>query len=80
MFCGQGCRQRDYEARRRAAELGLAEHELVVTRAELDALRDQLYVVACAADDVDAAETPADARRAVAYLLETVHATSLREA
>ena len=31
-YCKTSCRQRDYEARRRAAELGLSEGELVVTR------------------------------------------------
>jgi hypothetical protein len=40
-------------ARQRARELHLAEGELVVARRELDALRDDLYVLACAVDDVD---------------------------
>jgi ParB-like chromosome segregation protein Spo0J len=52
VFCKASCKQRDYEARRRAAELGLGEHELVVTRAELDSLRDRLYVLACVLEDV----------------------------
>ena len=44
-YCRRACRQRDYEARQRARELGLSEGELVMTRAELDGLRDQLYVL-----------------------------------
>lgn len=52
-FCRRACRQRDYEARRRAAELGLGEHELVVARAELDRLYDELYVLEATLDDVD---------------------------
>ncbi len=31
----------------------LSENELVVTRSELDALHDELYVLACAVDDVE---------------------------
>lgn len=53
MFCRQSCRQREYEARLRASELGLGEHELVVTRAELESLRDRLFVLACAVEDVE---------------------------
>ena len=53
LYCKPSCKQRDYEARRRATELGLGEHELVVTREELEATRDRLYVLACVLDDVD---------------------------
>ena len=45
LYCKRSCRQRDYEARRRALELGLGEHELVVTRAELESIRDRLYML-----------------------------------
>ena len=73
-FCSQPCRQRDYEARRRAEELGVGEHELVVARATLDALQDDLYVLACAVEDVrrDLADdpTPDDVRSALAWLLD----------
>ena len=44
-FCRRSCRQRDYEARRRAAEVGLSEHELVLTRQAMEELRDRLYVL-----------------------------------
>jgi hypothetical protein len=40
-------------ARHRAAELELGENELVVARSELDALHDELYVLACAVEDVE---------------------------
>ncbi len=40
-------------ARHRAAELELSENELVVARSELDGLHDELYVLACAVDDVE---------------------------
>lgn len=52
-FCRQSCRQRDYEARSRAAELGLNEGELVVTREELESLRDRLFVLERALGDVE---------------------------
>jgi hypothetical protein len=73
-YCRQSCRQRAHEARRRAAELGLAEHELVVARAELDALYDQLYVLECAVEDVDrdlrASATKRDYEEALGWILE----------
>ena len=73
LYCRRSCRQRDYEARRRAAELGLGETELVVTRRELDELRDALYVLEAAVEDVDRdlAEggSPDDLRDAVDWLL-----------
>lgn len=50
-FCTQACRQRDYISRLRARDAGLAETELVITRAELDELRDKLYVLECAVED-----------------------------
>ena len=74
MFCRQACRQREFEARQRAAEAGLAENELVIARAELDELHDQLYVLECAVDDVerDIAGNPTkqDLVDAVAWLLK----------
>ena len=52
-FCSQRCRQWDWVARQRARELELADGELVVARAELDALRDAVYVLTCAVEDTD---------------------------
>ena len=52
-FCKRSCRQRDYESRQRAGELGLGEHELIVTRQELNELRDRLYVLAETLKDVE---------------------------
>lgn len=40
-------------SRQRAADLQLSEHELVIARDELDALHDDLYVLACAVDDAE---------------------------
>lgn len=77
-FCRRSCRQRDYEARRRAGELGLTENELVMTRLELEQLRDALYVLEAAVEDVErdlAAAEDDDAgelRHAVDWLLQAV--------
>jgi hypothetical protein len=57
-------------ARQRAQELALADGELVVVRAELDALHDDLYVLACAVDDVDRDLGQLGARPSVAELRE----------
>ena len=73
-YCGGSCRQQEYLRRQRAAEAGLAEHELVVTRAELDALHDKLYVLEAAVEDVtadlDGDPSLRDYREAVAWLLD----------
>ena len=52
-FCSQRCRQWDWVSRQRAHELELSEGELVIARSELDALHDDLYVLACAVDDAE---------------------------
>ena len=52
-FCSQRCRQWDWVARQRAADLELTENELVAARDELDALHDDLYVLACAVNDAE---------------------------
>lgn len=73
-FCGGSCRQQDYLRRQRAADAGLAEHELVVTRSELDDLHDRLYVLEAAVEDVDrdlaGASTVRDYQEALAWLLD----------
>jgi hypothetical protein len=74
-FCRRSCRQRDYEARRRAAERGLDEDELIVTRAELNELRDRLYVLGETVKDVEADLTDDEAddeRRLLNVLLYAV--------
>jgi hypothetical protein len=72
-FCRRSCRQRDYEARQRAREVGLSEHELVLTRQAMDELRDRLYVLECAVEDVErdltGAPTRAEYQEAVDWLL-----------
>jgi hypothetical protein len=74
LYCRPSHRQRDYEARLRARELGLPESELVVARGAIDQLHDQIYILECAIEDVDrdlAEDQSIDAmRRAVAWLLE----------
>jgi hypothetical protein len=71
LYCRRSCRQRDYEARRRAAEVGLGEHELIVTRQELHELRDRLYLLARTVDDVeqDLTDDPADDERRLLKVL-----------
>lgn len=60
-------------ARQRSGELGISETELIVTRAALDDLRDRLYVLEAAVEDVDrdleAATSEQDVRDALEWLL-----------
>jgi hypothetical protein len=75
-FCSQACRQWDWVTRQRSKELNLSEQELVITRTELDDLRDRIYVLACAIEDVqddvrpDVDPTTRDYRSALEWILE----------
>ena len=75
-FCSQSCRQWDWVARQRASELALNENELVMTRGELNAIRDQIFVLKCAIADVERDLDPGidpttrDYRAALKWLLE----------
>jgi hypothetical protein len=51
-YCSQACRQWHWVGSQRAAELRLRDDELIMARAELDALHDELYVLARAVDDI----------------------------
>jgi hypothetical protein len=70
-YCKRSCRQRDYESRHRSQELGLGEHELVVTRQELHEVRDRLYELAETVKDVerDLTDDPADDERRLLNVL-----------
>ena len=85
-FCSQRCRQWDWVARQRARELELSDGELVIAKATLDELHDELYVLACAVDDVErdlaagaASPTAADLRQALDWLLEAARPLRERE-
>ena len=85
MFCSGRCRQWDWVARHRAAELELSENELVVARSELDALHDELYVLACAVEDVERdleggrAPSKGELADALAWLLDAARPLRDRE-
>lgn len=72
-------------ARQRAAELDLSENELVVARSELDALHDELYVLACAVEDVErdldatGRRTTTELRDALTWLLDAARPLRDRE-
>lgn len=83
-FCSQRCRQWDWVARQRARELELSDDELVLARTQLDELHDDLYVLACAVDDVErdlraTTVTKTDLRDAVNWLLEAARPLRDRE-
>lgn len=53
-FCKRSHRQRLYEAERAATKLGLGGDDVLVSKRELDALRDRIYVLEAAVEDVRA--------------------------
>lgn len=84
-YCQQRCRQWDWVSRQRAGELSLGDDELIVERSELDALRDDLYVLACAVEDVRAdlsaagKRTAQELHTALDWLLEAAEPLRARE-
>lgn len=70
-FCSQRCRQWDWVARQRASELALSENELVVTRDELDNVKDRIFVLHCAV--VDARADLQAGKHTKDSLLEIIH-------
>lgn len=60
-------------ARQRRSEVGLSESELIVARTALEALRDRIYVLEAAIEDVERdladAEDEHDVRSALDWLL-----------
>jgi len=86
VFCSQSCRQWDWVGRQRARELQLNEDELIITKAELDQLHDELFVLACAVDDVDrdlasAGKAPgmSEVKEMLSWLLEAARPIRDRE-
>lgn len=73
-YCRRSCRQRDFEARKRARDLGLAESDLIVARRAMEGLDDLLFVLGCAITDVDGDvaldSSPEQLRRSLDWLLE----------
>lgn len=82
-FCSQRCRQWDWVSRQRAADLALGVNEIVVRRDELDRLHDDLYMLACAVEDVerDIGTKPSnrELRDAVDWLLQAAKPLQDRE-
>jgi hypothetical protein len=73
-------------ARQRAQELALSDGELVIAKATLDELHDELYVLGCAVDDVErdleaagANPSPAELRQAIDWLLAAARPLRDRE-
>jgi len=73
-YCRRSCRQRDFEARKRARELGLAESDLIVARKAIEGLDDLLFVLSCAIQDVEGDlkddQSASALRRSIEWLLE----------
>lgn len=75
-YCGQACRQRAYERRTAAERTGIPDDAVVLSAEELADLRDRLFQLRCAAEDVHTAtEEDADCeelRELTTRLLTTV--------
>ncbi len=82
-FCSQRCRQWDWVSRQRAADLALGVNEIVVRRDELDRLHDDLYMLACAIEDVErdrtATPTATELSEALDWLLQAAKPLQDRE-
>ncbi len=52
-YCRRSHRQRHFEARKVAARLGLASDDVLISRADYDDLRDRIYLLEAALQDVE---------------------------
>jgi hypothetical protein len=70
-------------SRLRTADAGLAESDLIITRDELDGLRDKLYVLECAVEDarrdLAAGDDPEEALRWILDAAEPLFAPPRRD-
>lgn len=84
-FCSQKCRQWDWVSRQRAADLALGANEIVIRRDDLDRLHDDLYVLACAIEDVErdvlveTSPSAAEVREALDWILSAARPLADRE-
>jgi len=76
-YCAQPCRQRAYERRASVARGGLPEDAVVLSAAEVGDLRDRLFQLRCAAEDVltavDDGASSVEIKGLAAGLVELVH-------
>lgn len=59
-YCRRACRQRAYESRALAAELGLDDTKLIVDRRRYEQIIDQRHLLAQACDDIERAAPTTD--------------------
>lgn len=82
-YCRRSHRQRAYESRRLAADRGLRDDEVLLTRSTWESLRDAIYTVEAVAQDamtdLEDAETIADHRAIVSALVTAVGALSAQQ-
>lgn len=80
LYCRSSHRQRQHEARREAARVGIAPGQVVLSRKAYDELRDSLYRLEASAEDtaIDAADADSVAalRRLVASLASEITSTT----
>lgn len=51
-YCSAACKQRAYEQRNNLGNTNIPAEAVIITPAEAEALRDRLYEVRCAAEDL----------------------------
>ncbi|MEH0146092.1 hypothetical protein V6D40_00225 [Corynebacterium sp. Q4381] len=56
-YCGPSCKQRAYEHRNSVSNTGITEGSIVLRPERVDEIRDELYELRCAAEDVQTAVT-----------------------
>lgn len=74
-YCSRSCRQRAYEHRHVGTADNATEQVVVVRRSQLDDLRDRLFALRCAVEDVDTAlaehASPAELERVCRELVHS---------
>lgn len=71
-YCKQACRQRAYEQRTLVEGTSIPADAVILAPAELDAIRDRLFELRCAAEDLATAVTEDADRSTIAELRDSV--------
>lgn len=77
-YCGPSCKQRAYEQRNNVAGQGVAEGSVVLRPERVEAIRDELYELKCAAEDVRTAASEGASPEELCHLCDDLVAIADR--
>ena len=77
-YCGPSCKQRAYEQRNNVAGPAVAEGSVVLRPDRVDELRDELYALRCAAEDIRTAAVEGADAEEIRHLCDDMIAMAIK--